>query len=121
MRWDVETGAKLLFRGCRKRAGRKHRRSSGAAGTDGAHSDTVLAAAASTDGRLVATAGADRTIVVWDVRTNDVAATFTGHRDTVSCLAFRRNTRTLFSGSFDRTVKIWNLDDMECVWPRTRA
>lgn len=115
VRWDVETGAKVVFKGRRKRSSRQRRRGGDSKHEAGAHSDTVLAAAASSDGRLVATAGADRTIVVWDVRTNDVAATFTGHRDTVSCLAFRRNTRTLFSGSFDRTVKIWNLDDMAYV------
>lgn len=104
VRWDLETGKKVVFPGMRtsasaSRARRRARRnnSSEPQALDGsmAHSDTVLAVAASSDGRLVATAGLDRTIVVWDVRTSTVAETFTGHRDAVSCLAFRRNTHTV--------------------------
>ena len=78
----------------------------------------MLALAVSSDGALLASAGADRHVHVWDTRAPPEAAhvrAFPGHRDAVTCLAFRPGARTLFSGAADRCVKIWALDDMAYV------
>ncbi|KAL2341528.1 hypothetical protein Fmac_009468 [Flemingia macrophylla] len=74
-------------------------------------SKNVLALAASSDGRYLATGGLDRHIHIWDTRTREHLQAFPGHRGPVSCLTFRQGTSELFSGSFDRTIKIWNVED----------
>ncbi|KAH1208892.1 U3 snoRNP-associated protein-like [Glycine max] len=74
-------------------------------------SKQVLALAASSDGRYLATGGLDRHIHIWDTRTREHLQAFPGHRGPVSCLTFRQGTSELFSGSFDRTIKIWNVED----------
>ena len=73
--------------------------------------------ALSTDGQLLATAGTNKHIQVFDLRDRPGrhVTCFPGHRDTVTGLAFRQGTRTLFSCSTDRCVKIWSLDDMAYV------
>lgn len=74
-------------------------------------SKQVLALAASSDGRYLATGGLDRHIHIWDTRTREHLQAFPGHRGPVSCLTFRQGTSELFSGSYDRTIKIWNVED----------
>ena len=76
----------------------------------------MLALAVCHDGALLASAGADKHVHIWDVRTPAAyVQAFPGHRDAVTCLAFRPGSRTLFSGSLDRCVKVWSLDDMAYV------
>jgi WD40 repeat protein len=81
-------------------------------GDEVGHSGAVLALAVSTDGTLLASAGVDRLVVVWEAGSLACLRKFKGHRNTVTCLSFRRKTHQLFSGSDDRTIKIWNLDAM---------
>ncbi|KJE91050.1 F-box domain-containing protein [Capsaspora owczarzaki ATCC 30864] len=55
----------------------------------------------------------DRTIRVWNIRTNTKAAmTLHGHLGTVRCLHL--DGTTLFSGSSDRTIKVWDLSTGTC-------
>ena len=77
----------------------------------------ILAVALSSDGQLLATAGSNKHIQVFDLRDRPGrhVTCFPGHRDTITGLAFRTGTRTLFSCSADRCVKIWSLDDMAYV------
>ena len=48
------------------------------------HSDEIWALALSPDGKLLASAGKDRRIGVWDVEKDEWVKGFTGHRDSVS-------------------------------------
>jgi ribosomal RNA-processing protein 9 len=75
-------------------------------------SDHVLAVAVSSDGNLLASAGKDKTLRVYDTRSRALLSTFKGHAGIITSLAFRKNSHTLYSGSTDRVVKSWNLDDM---------
>ena len=79
------------------------------------HKGSILCVAASSDGRFVATGGADRKIIVWDGSTLNPLKTFTQHRDAVISLAFRRGTNQLFSASKDRTIKIWSLNELAYI------
>ncbi|CAI5712456.1 hypothetical protein KXD40_001672 [Peronospora effusa] len=72
----------------------------------------VLALAASSDGKFLASGGRDELVRVWDVEKNELLESFSGHRDAVSSLAFRLRSHSLFSGSFDRSIKHWNLTEM---------
>lgn len=71
------------------------------------HTDLVTAVAISRDGRTLASASFDRTILLWQLQTGKVIRTLEGHSDRVWCLAFSRNGITLASGSADKTIKLW--------------
>ncbi|RSL42364.1 hypothetical protein CEP54_015504 [Fusarium duplospermum] len=79
------------------------------------HTDRILAIAASSDGKFVATGGADHKLIIYDAPTLKPLKVFTHHRDAVTGLAFRRGTNQLYSCSKDRTVKVWSLDEMAYV------
>lgn len=79
------------------------------------HTDRILAIAASSDGRFVATGGADHKLIIYDAPTLKPLKVFTHHRDAVTGLAFRRGTNQLYSCSKDRTVKVWSLDELAYV------
>ncbi|AQK64177.1 U3 snoRNP-associated protein-like YAOH-like [Zea mays] len=82
-------------------------------------SKQVLALAASSDGRYLASGGLDRHIHLWDIRSQEHIQAFSGHRGPISCLAFAPDSSELFSGSFDRSIMQWNAEDrtyMNCLY-----
>jgi WD40 repeat protein len=74
-----------------------------------AHNDMLLDLAFSPDGRLLATAGYDRLIKVWDVPTRKELRTLKDHSDAVYGLAFSPDGRLLASAAADRAVKVWDV------------
>ncbi|MFO0807200.1 MAG: FecR domain-containing protein [Gemmataceae bacterium] len=69
----------------------------------------IRAIAYSADGRLLATAGIDATVKVWDAATGEHRATLLGHLRTVHAIAFSPDGRLLASASGDGTVKLWDV------------
>jgi WD40 repeat protein len=65
--------------------------------------------AISPDGSLIATAGADRTVKIWQSRTGGLLATLTGHTAPIRVLAFSRDGRRLASGGEDQLVIAWEV------------
>ena len=59
------------------------------------------------DGALIAGAGRDGLVKVWEVNTGQLINTFR-HNDRVASIAFSPTENLLASGSGDRTVKLWN-------------
>jgi WD40 repeat protein/beta-lactamase regulating signal transducer with metallopeptidase domain len=70
----------------------------------------VLALAYSPDGRSLATAGEDSTIVIRDSALGLVRLRLEGHSDAVTCLAFSPDGATLASGGYDRTIRFWDVE-----------
>jgi WD40 repeat protein len=73
------------------------------------HSGCILCLAFSPDGRLLASAGFDGTIKVWEVEAAREAFTLPGHAKAVTSLAFSPDGRLLASGGFDTVVKVWDV------------
>jgi WD40 repeat protein len=75
---------------------------------DRVHSDAVLAVAFSPDGKLLATAAADRFMKVIDPATGAVLKPFEGHTGHVQSVAWKGTGRTLATGGADNVVKVWD-------------
>lgn len=58
--------------------------------------------------RMIATAGEDGKIKLWDIRANILIDTLKGHQNTVNGIKFGFNSNNLCSVSTDRTMKQWD-------------
>ncbi len=75
----------------------------------GGHDDLLYAACISSDGRLVATAGYDRKILIHDFESGQILKELNGHNGAVFDLTFSPDNTLLASASADATVKIWHV------------
>jgi WD40 repeat protein len=66
--------------------------------------------AVSPDGRLVATANKEGTIMLFDIVRGKLLTTLRGHEGWVLSVAFSPDGRYLYSGAEDKLVKIWQLN-----------
>ncbi|KAG1740179.1 WD40-repeat-containing domain protein [Suillus paluster] len=86
--WKVENGETIL---APIETGHKH----------------VYVATYSPDRALIATAGYDKSIKIWDAKTNNLVTTL--HTDKmVNCLAWTPDGTVLISGSFDHSIRTWS-------------
>jgi WD40 repeat protein len=80
------------------------------------HESTVKQIKYSPDGKILAAAGADRTIKIWDLEKEQLITTLQGHQAAVSTITFTFDNKFLISGSEDKTIKIWDIQaDQEIV------
>ncbi len=74
-----------------------------------AHAQGATALAFSPDGRILATAGGNGLIRLWDPDTGDQRIALTGHAGEVLCLAFAPDGRTLASAGEDQVIRLWDI------------
>jgi WD40 repeat protein len=72
------------------------------------HDDAVSEAAFSPDGRTLATASRDRTVVLWDAVTRRRLATLTEHSTWLRAVAFSPDGRMLATGGDDGKLVLWD-------------
>ena len=73
------------------------------------HVNAVNGIAFSRDSKLIATAGGERTIKLWDTATGTQLGSLEGHQDAVFAVAFSPDGKTIASGSYDGSVKLWDV------------
>jgi len=64
---------------------------------------------------LMATAGGDNNVKLWDTDSHQCLATLVGHTARVSCVAFHPTAPVLISGSADNTLKVWDTTTHQCL------
>jgi WD40 repeat protein len=73
------------------------------------HVAPLQAVAVSPDGRMIASAGEDRLVKLWDLATRRVLHSLKAHTTTVCGLTFSPDGRRLASGSQDGTIVLWDV------------
>jgi WD40 repeat protein len=71
--------------------------------------NSIHALALSPDGKILATASADGTIMLWDRKSIECLFQLYGHTRDVATVAFSPDGRTLATGGFDRLVRLWDV------------
>lgn len=93
--WDLTTGKEILSVG------------------EDVHRDILFDAEFSPDGTLIATAGYDRTIRLWNATDGSLLRELKAHNGAVFDVAFSPDGSLVASASADETAKIWRVSDGE--------
>lgn len=79
------------------------------------HKLPVMAMDVSSDGLILATGSADKTVKLWGIDFGDCRRSLRAHSDSVVSVAFQPKTHYFFSGSRDGSLKYWDGDKFEFI------
>jgi WD40 repeat protein/tetratricopeptide (TPR) repeat protein len=79
------------------------------------HQDAVSAVTVSLEGHLIASAGRDAAIRIWNMAEQKCIGTMEGHCDWVRSIELTMDAKFLVSGSWDTTVRVWNVGNGQCI------
>ena len=72
------------------------------------HTEAILVANFSPDGKNLATGSGDNNVRIWDILTETPHYTLEGHKDWVFCCSFSPDCTRLASGGKDKKIIIWD-------------
>ena len=67
------------------------------------------------DGSLLASAGGDALLKLWDLTSFELLATLKGHNKSLTRVCFSPDGASLLTASSDQTLRYWDLAQRECV------
>ncbi|MBV9242410.1 MAG: hypothetical protein JO314_10415 [Acidobacteria bacterium] len=73
------------------------------------HKQPVTSVAFSRDGKLLASASKDKTVILWAVANKKALVTLIGHSGAVNAVRFSPDGKFVVTGSDDKTVRIWSV------------
>jgi WD40 repeat protein len=73
------------------------------------HSGPVWCIAFSPSGSILASGSTDKTIKLWDTKSETEIATLTGHSSQVAALAFSGDGKRIASGGTDGSIRVWDV------------
>lgn len=79
------------------------------------HTNEVWQIKYSPNGKLLASAGRDGKIYIWDAISGEYKFTLTGHDDSIREIVFSQESNLLISRSDDGMIKLWNLEKGEII------
>ncbi|HEY0754326.1 MAG TPA: serine/threonine-protein kinase [Ktedonobacteraceae bacterium] len=71
------------------------------------HRDSVRCVSCSHDGRYIASAGIEKTVLVWDAATGSIVHAYGRHTAEIWSIAWSPDDRYIASASSDKTVHVW--------------
>ena len=77
------------------------------------HMDTLYTGVLSPDATILATAGYDRTIMLWNLADGQLLRKLEGHNGAIYDLDFDATGKVIASASADETIKVWRVDSGE--------
>jgi WD40 repeat protein len=80
-----------------------------------AHGDTIFDLAISSDGKLLATAGGDKLVKIWNLETHTEVAKLEGHTAQVLTVAFDGEAKQLLTGGADQQLSLWDVKTKERI------
>ncbi|EAK89287.1 Rrp9p/U3-55K-family snoRNP-associated protein with several WD40 repeats, partial [Cryptosporidium parvum Iowa II] len=99
IKWDLETGKKIIFPGSRKDF------------ECGGHFEQVKTICYHKETNLICSGGEDKVIRIWDHRVQKCIEKFHGHTNTITGIVSEPNSDIdqIISVSFDKSLKVWSL------------
>ena len=82
------------------------------------HAGPIYSVAFSPDGSLLASAGEDKTIKLWNMTTFRDIRTLLGHTSHVMSVSFSRDGKSLASCGSDGFVKVWEVATGQLLWEK---
>lgn len=77
------------------------------------HTGSIKTVAVSPNGRIMASAGEDKSIILWDLGSGKRIKKMTGHTGFIYSLSFSADNNVLVSGGADSTVRVWDVNTDE--------
>lgn len=71
--------------------------------------------AMSADGRILISAGADKTVKMWDWERGELLRTFAAHEQAANGIAITPDGRFIVSVSSDRSLRVWDVETGQCL------
>jgi WD40 repeat protein len=77
------------------------------------HQATIHSIDISHDGKIIASAGEDKTVKLWQRETGKLIYSFTGVNDSIQTLAISPNGKSVIVGGFDQRISQWQLESKQ--------